>query len=352
MQLKSNQPQNASLDQSLEYFSGTVILTSDNPYFSQESSLVDLKVVFPALNDKARDLIWLDLEKRLHAEKAIRLHQNASKFLRSPEAKRVNWDGHAINRCFKIAIALATTQSKGQGDGVVIVEETHFKEAMNIEHESRPGGRPLSPPPLPANPVDHPGATPSDASHDEHQVNATNTIRQSVPPDENAVLSPMTEPWFSGLSSDSDYCIAGLNWTGWDTFRAASENSLFRETKFYAIDVLEGEPLIKLQPKDQRWRRPGNLVRKNTIPSASTDTTSGQSRPVATEAERGEATLPERIRINSPAIIKTFAAISNDSMITGPFLLFRPFRSLLYYEPEFHYALSAGQKELQGDPII
>ncbi|KAJ3578818.1 hypothetical protein NPX13_g1739 [Xylaria arbuscula] len=362
-QFSPNTLQYSALDQILEHFSGTLILTGDNssyPIFMDNSS-IELKIVFNPLNDKARDLIWSDLEKRLHAEETIRLHQNASKFLRSSEARRVEWNGHAINRCFKLAIALATVQNKTHGDGVIIVEDAHFKEAMNIEHESRPGLlRPLSPVPFPPNSMDPTGIRarptgfedpPNDAglqpfggpARNEPQAGGIGTMPASQP--------PTIEPWFINLSSDSDYCSPRLNRTNWDSFQSASKNLLFRKTMFHAIDILLGEPLIRILPKDQRRGRRQNFREKEIFPSSSTPSNSSQNRPIPTNTEFDEATFPERIRINSPAIIRAFAEIT-DNFITSPFLVFRPFRSLLYHEQDFRDAIAAGQKALQGDMII
>ncbi|KAK5636104.1 hypothetical protein RRF57_011817 [Xylaria bambusicola] len=346
------------LDNALENFTGTLFLTYGRTRFSlEEVSLLDLKITLPRLNDKARDLIWSDLERRLQGENKFQLHQNASKFLHSLEMKRVDWNGHAIIRCFKIAMALAMKQKSAQEDGSIIVEESHFKEAMNIEHEFNRG--PMPPPPHrirfsdPGRPsVQGPLPVPH-MPYDFQEIEADpiahtiNTTSSAIPiPDELTDAPYEIMHWLASLSSDSDFCIPDLNRASWDSFQAAGKTSLFRKTKFYAIDILGGEPLIKLSPRDPRGRRRQNLAEKNSIFNPPTTTYSGQKGQGPVRGESGNATLPERIRINSPAIIRAFAEIS-DTRLTGPFLIFRPFRSLFYYEQEFRDALISGKKLLQ-----
>lgn len=132
----------------------------------------------------------------------------------------------------------------------------------------------------------------------------------------------------------------------WDAFRATSKTELFRKTKLHAIDVLKGEPLIKLHVHHQKRRRHQTLSRKKA-PSVSTTNTVNQGKRALKASTSGQAPLPERIRINSPAIIKAFTDVSGEKL-SGPFLLFRPFGSLLYYEQGFRDLITEQENKMQG----
>ncbi|KAK8140099.1 hypothetical protein PG984_000165 [Apiospora sp. TS-2023a] len=125
------------------------------------------------------------------------------------------------------------------------------------------------------------------------------------------------------MDEDTKLCIPELNCVEWEDFRAAGRNKeLFRKTEFYAIDVLIGEPMIKMAI-DSKERR-----RRTRAPHSSANA-SGSMHAVDSE----EAPLPERIRINSPGLIEVISDVTKDKL-SGPFLMFRPFRSLVYYEQD------------------
>ncbi|KAI0505425.1 hypothetical protein F5B22DRAFT_523955 [Xylaria bambusicola] len=341
----------------LESFTGTLFLSCVNfHHYYQDVSPVDLKVTLPPLNDQARDLIWFELERKLHAGKKFQLHENASTFLHSSEMKRVDWNGHSIVHCFKIAIALAMKENRAQESGAIIVEDSHFKEAMNIEYESNGGPRryslaaqapqirfgPSVPPQVSYN-------SPDIEADPNGQAHAISAISPTVHINGEHTDAPYeTMHWLATLSSDSDFCIPDLNRASWDSFQAAGRVSLFRKTDFHAIDILEGEPLIKIPPRGPRERRRQALAEKNLSLDSPTATFSDQNGQSPVGGKLGNAILPERIRINSPAIIKAFSEISGINF-TGPFLLFRPFRSLFYHEQEFRDTVISGKKFLQGD---
>lgn len=159
----------------------------------------------------------------------------------------------------------------------------------------------------------------------------------------NSSLEALERPF----NNDSGLCIPDLNRIEWNAFWAAGAKELFRKTTFHAIDFLEGEPLIKLHVDNRRQRKRQSLTSKKvslgpTIPNAT-----NQVRPVLKSSKPGQATLPERIRINAPAIIRAFSDICGEE-ISGPFLLFRPFRSLFYYEEEFRDLIKQQETMLQG----
>ncbi|KAI0536997.1 hypothetical protein GGR58DRAFT_473532 [Xylaria digitata] len=326
---------------------GTLFLTSNTVTHIKESlrSLISVMVSLPDLDRQKRDLIWSDLERRLSSEERIQLHRNATKFLHSADALTVALNGHEINRCFKIAMALATAEAETRGDSPLIVEVDHFKEAMNIVYEPRQDmGNVRSQESEMRHIIDIPSAT-VDTSREvlsrRSSFEFTNEFKlpdEGIEPSLNISQQPIT------VDSDSDLCIPDFKWVEWDAFRAAGEKQLFRKTKYHAIDVLKGEPRIKLSIDNQKRRKRRNLTQKGiSSGSATTKITSKEKKPI-------EATLPDRIRINSPAIIRKFAEICGEA-ITEPFLLFRPFRCLLYYEQEFRDAMNEQADILQEWPI-
>lgn len=141
------------------------------------------------------------------------------------------------------------------------------------------------------------------------------------------------------LDVEMDLCSPDLNRVEWQGFKdaaPAASGELFRKTKFHAIDVLVGEPCIifKLGSTQNKRRKsmPRNGATQNRMQSDNRLTEHAVSpRPA------GEAPLPERIRINSLAIGKAFQSIHDEGRFNfqSPFLVFRPFRSLLHYEQEF-----------------
>ncbi|KAI0105436.1 hypothetical protein GGR51DRAFT_560282 [Nemania sp. FL0031] len=347
----------------LEQFEGTLFLTTSKVGALGERvrSVISLSVFLPNLNLNAQDSIWLGLERSLDAKEGIQLHRNAIKFIHSPDAQQVEWNGHEINYCFKLAVALARAQAKQRRDDLVMVEDGHLKEAMNIVYNFRQYMTEL----FRGNadtvaerafersssfPEEHrhialrrsPGPPPSSTSFEESSDPVEYVADQTTPSSE-AVRRPVT------LSSDSDLCIPDLNWAKWDEFRAAGRKDLFSKTKFHAIDVLEGEPLIVFQIDNQTRRKRQYLAPKHMFSGSAVANAASQDGDTPNIIETSKITLPERIRINSPAIIRAFAEIHGKS-IPGPFLLFRPFRSLLYYEQEFQDVINQQERKLQEWP--
>ncbi|KAI0451719.1 hypothetical protein F5B21DRAFT_516499 [Xylaria acuta] len=280
---------NISFIRALSFSKGVIFLKTGKIESINDTlhPLISLTVSLPELDDKTRNLIWSSLEKKLDAEKGIRLHQTAINFLGSSEARVVDWNGHEITRCFKIAIALAAKHTKHSQDSTVMVEDGHFKEAMNIVHASR-RSRPQMPP-MPSGPPLH-MRRPATYSSEEDSSNSDGDIRrprfvrsrvayvEDVKDEDETDVEhtksarvPLRQKKSSfeiprrpvNLSSDSDLCIPDLNRVEWDAFRAAGGEELFRKTKFHAIDVLEGEPLIKLQVESQKRQRRHNSAQKS-----------------------------------------------------------------------------------------
>ncbi|KAK7968885.1 hypothetical protein PG988_007958 [Apiospora saccharicola] len=138
---------------------------------------------------------------------------------------------------------------------------------------------------------------------------------------------------------DGNLCIPSLNFVGWDAFRAAGDTKeLFRQKEYYAIDVLVGEPMIEMETygNGQRRRNKAFYATEN-----STDTTRYED--MTRYEDAGEAPLPERIRINSIFLTRIISYLTKVEP-SSEFLMFRPFRSLVYYEQEFRDHLAKWEK--------
>ncbi|KAI0439890.1 hypothetical protein F4803DRAFT_21152 [Xylaria telfairii] len=386
--------------QALKLYEGVIFLTTSkiddiDDIDDALRPLVSLSISVPRINGKARSSIWAALENRIMAEEGIKLHQSAIKFLRFSGIHVSNWDVHEITRCYKIAIALAKKRTTQEQESTITVEDSHFKEAMNVVHESRrnfderfpPPSRhhemrslPVStlhedvrgyaavmaaprvpkhpfihspmPPPMP--PPTHPPTRPPTHHHPTHHHPTHHSTHHPIP------HSPMSEPETNHgtssseaseqtLDNDSDLCIPHLNRIEWNAFSAAGTKELFRNATFYAMDVLEGEPLIKLHVDNRRQRKRQSFTHQTVSLDSIIPNATDHVRRVPNLLKPGKATLPERIRINAPAIIKAFSDICGEE-ISGPFLLFRPFRSLLYYEEEFHDLIRQQETLIQERP--
>ncbi|UKZ74716.1 hypothetical protein TrVFT333_002386 [Trichoderma virens FT-333] len=157
-----------------------------------------------------------------------------------------------------------------------------------------------------------------------------------------------------------------LNYVTWETFQRLRK----RESPF-AIDILVGEPEPKvtsmfpgfLQPTTGGRARRGAqaaqakegsavpLKKTPTIPAAMPSNHAQRHKMPGKPVARGPGPLPERIRINSPAILKLLDKISgmrdgdesesdksdsgkSDTDTPDPVLMMRPFRALVYYKDE------------------
>ncbi|KAJ8127276.1 hypothetical protein O1611_g6359 [Lasiodiplodia mahajangana] len=319
----------------LRRFEGILFLTTSKVQLLdfRITMVISLSIFLPPLDRKTQDSIWLDLGRDFDTKEGIRFHRNATKFLASPGVRQVNWNGHEIHRCFKTAMALARAQAKHTNDNLIVIDDDHLKEAMNVA--------PFSSNHIPRRLVSSTSSEDGKSKIDETDITfPLFGLEDRNKPALETPRRPVT------LNSDSDLCIPDMQWTEWDAFRAAGRKEPFSKTKFHAIDVLKGEPLITFQIGNTKRRKHQYLSPKPMPSSSAIINAANQDKYTPKKIETSTGTLPERIRINSPAIIRTFAEIHGNS-IPGPFLLFRPFRSLLYYEQEFHDAISQQDIALQ-----
>ncbi|KAK8140098.1 hypothetical protein PG984_000164 [Apiospora sp. TS-2023a] len=126
----------------LEQFNGLLFLTTTRIGLIDEYvfSFANLMIRFEKLENRARLEIWRGLEKRFrtHDSKVV-LSPNITTFL-TRSVRMIDLNGHEMSHCFKVAIALAASMPKHPGSNEgdkIIVDDEHFKEAINMAHESR-----------------------------------------------------------------------------------------------------------------------------------------------------------------------------------------------------------------------
>ncbi|KAI1174617.1 hypothetical protein F4777DRAFT_376723 [Nemania sp. FL0916] len=354
-------PYNVSIKafvRTLGLFEGTVFLTSHNtrsinPTFH---SLISLTISLPDFEVKTGDSVLSNLAKLLDPEK-IRLHHDATKFFSSLEEMPVGWNGHTIIRCFKIAMALAG-DGKRSKESVIVVTDDHFKEAMNIMYRSRqstgdiinsrfPGSYaagiddPPPPPPPPRIPVPRYIPPRRRSPPIFEQVHKARGPLRAPTPEAKEQRPNYTR-------ADDLLCIPSLNRVEWDAFKSIGERELFRKTKFCAIDVLKGEPIIKLHDNSNRRRHRQGFAQHTILSESLISHNATRDIRTSKRREPGEAVLPERIRINSPTLLRVFEDILREKY-QGSLILFRPFWSLNYFEQELRERTSQLESILRGN---
>lgn len=345
-------------------------------------SLVDLAVHIDHFDDARRSRVWDMLETKFQREyETLVLTRNARDLLHSPETQ-IDWNGHEMNRCFKTAIALAAApanQEKSIEKGTITIDDEHFKEAMNTAHEFR-----LYLKSLRGSEAEHAqrqqhrndnfdptGATLrqqhdrprefiySDDDSTEMEGSETDTgdrtrprprsrVQEKKPPISGFRHREDSTKRYSNRPGDPSLCIPDLNCVEWEGFQeAGSDKELFRKTKFYAVDVLVGEPRIKLKPNRKVRQRPSIKPQGGAATSAAMHQVVPEQQPNPGPSEPGEDPLPERIRINSPTVLKAFSEIIEEALPSSV-LLFRPFVALIYYEQEFRNWASQQEDIVEG----
>ncbi|KAI0531663.1 hypothetical protein GGR58DRAFT_492849 [Xylaria digitata] len=122
------------------------------------------------------------------------------------------------------------------------------------------------------------------------------------------------------------HAIAKLNRVKWAAFKQPKS-----ESDIFAIDVLIGEPpVVTRSPFGDssfplRKGKPSTIQKENANQLEDVD----NSLP-------GSAPLPERIRINSPQLIRIFEKIHGSEVSENgqPIIIIRPFKALVYYESQ------------------
>ncbi|KAF4957444.1 hypothetical protein FGADI_3080 [Fusarium gaditjirri] len=132
-----------------------------------------------------------------------------------------------------------------------------------------------------------------------------------------------------------------LNRVPWAEFRESLE--VADQSSRFAIDVLVGEPNVKVAYPSLRYRTRRDAARygfdnrvDTTGAAANSSAAANLRKPTGRTMARGQGPLPERIRINSTAILRILSKIFQEEISTNfePVLMMRPFRGLIWYKDE------------------
>ncbi|KAF5531223.1 TOB3 (member of AAA-ATPase family) [Fusarium napiforme] len=133
-----------------------------------------------------------------------------------------------------------------------------------------------------------------------------------------------------------------LNRVPWAEFQESLD--VTDQSDRFAIDVLVGEPNVKIILPSLRYRTRGETVRYGLDKKAdlsggaanASSTAANLRKPFGKTFSRGQAPLPERIRINSTAILRILSKIFQEEISNNfrPVLMMRPFRGLIWYKDE------------------
>lgn len=137
--------------------------------------------------------------------------------------------------------------------------------------------------------------------------------------------------------SDAEPKLNRVEWPQWQTSKFSSRR--------YAIDVLEGEPVVNIEPSSSYWMsailRPGS---KHQLPASNPPPTKKDEVP-------GKGPLPERIRINSDYIIrflrKVFSrALTEGDILSSSVIMIRPFKGLVFHEKDIRRQVQAMEERM------
>lgn len=132
-----------------------------------------------------------------------------------------------------------------------------------------------------------------------------------------------------------------LNRVSWTEFQDSLE--VTDQANRFAIDVLVGEPNVKVTLPSLRYRTRGEAAKygfdnrvDGTGATASSSAAANLRKPTGRTMSRGQGPLPERIRINSTPILRILSKIFQEEISTNfePVLMMRPFRGLIWYKDE------------------
>ncbi|KAF5658408.1 TOB3 (member of AAA-ATPase family) [Fusarium circinatum] len=132
-----------------------------------------------------------------------------------------------------------------------------------------------------------------------------------------------------------------LNRVPWSAFQDSLE--VTDQAERFAIDVLIGEPNVKVTLPSLRYRTGGagrygfdNRVDPSGGAANAPSVAANLRKPTGRTLSRGQGPLPERIRINSTAILRILSKIFQEEISTKfePVLMMRPFRGLIWYKGE------------------
>ncbi|KLO97611.1 TOB3 (member of AAA-ATPase family) [Fusarium fujikuroi] len=161
---------------------------------------------------------------------------------------------------------------------------------------------------------------------------------------ERARMPPRIRQYFQVPQFESKSITPMLNRVPWAKFQGPLE--VTRQTNKFAIDVLVGEPEVKVILPGLRYRNKFETARHGfetkvdtseaAVNASSAKVSLNLRKPTGKLMSRGQGPLPERIRINSSIILRSLSKIFQEDDVNDfePILMMRPFRSLVWYKDE------------------
>jgi hypothetical protein len=145
-----------------------------------------------------------------------------------------------------------------------------------------------------------------------------------------------TGPNAGQAASDCDPCPS-VNRLEWSVF-------ISPQTERFAIDVLDGEPILTFASFYRPW-----TARRNTAQHPEPTSAGAAKRK---QLPPGQGALPERIRINSRLIIKILQKIDPEAFSGAeePLVMIRPFKALVYYEDQIRQIHQELNKKVHSSP--
>ncbi|PNP39677.1 hypothetical protein TGAMA5MH_08348 [Trichoderma gamsii] len=145
------------------------------------------------------------------------------------------------------------------------------------------------------------------------------------------------------------YALAKVNPIDWSSFKTLGSMT---ESDSCVIDVLIGEPLVteEVSAGHLSWAHDRNS-RTRTAPQPQ------KPNPVVLSGPRGQALLPERIRIHSKLLLKILAQLvgpdGNEMNLQAPSIVFlRPFKVIALYENKLRDWLKRLEEGINSPPLL
>ncbi|KAF6836635.1 hypothetical protein CMUS01_05339 [Colletotrichum musicola] len=141
-----------------------------------------------------------------------------------------------------------------------------------------------------------------------------------------------------GIENQPEFAEPKLQRLDWSSFKPLV---FAEESHVCVLDILVGDPMIE-DDGSRRWFGNSRRVHKLDLP---------QDRKTLASIAAGQLPLPERVQIHSKAILQIFGTILGKDMegwAGSSFVLIRPFKLLVEYEPALRDWCLALGKKLEG----
>ena len=182
------------------------------------------------------------------------------------------------------------------------------------------------------------------ASHEKMAApDSTDDTSAGLPVPEPVVVPAVPADTETEVPDTVPYAVAKLNYVGWSTFTALRRNS---ESESFAIDVLNGEPVITFDYTS--FRRSKNVKKIGPSNAAEAKLAPASAKP---DAKQKQPLVAERIRIHSKSILKILEIISGETLSESgdPIVMIRPYKFLIYHEEQIRFKFAELKEKFSGD---